>query len=441
MGTLEELGLLKMDFLGLRNLTVIHDAERAVRQKYDPDFSIENIPDNDPDTFRMLAEGKTSGVFQLESAGMMGVCVGLRPVSIEDITAVVALYRPGPMDSIPRFISSKHNPDKVTYRHPKLREILDVTYGCIVYQEQVIEIFRRLAGFSLGKADMVRRAMSKKKAADIIRERENFIYGNKQQDITGAVNNGIDEATAAAIFDEILDFANYAFNKAHAVAYAVISYRTAYLKCHYPRQYMAALLTSILDSSAKVSEYIADCREMGIAVLPPDINESEDYFTVSGENIRFGLVAVKNIGRNFIKEVMTERNSGGQFSDLYDFCRRMQESDINKRAMESLIKCGAFDGFGMKRSQLMYAYERILDNLSIERRNNISGQMDLFGNAATKTIQFTIPDLPEYTGKEMMAMEKETTGLYLTGHPMMDYKKAAQKAGRGPDRENTERGC
>ncbi|WP_418725482.1 DNA polymerase III subunit alpha, partial [Dysosmobacter sp.] len=306
MTTLEELGLLKMDFLGLRNLTVLDDAVKMVQERQ-PDFRLEDIPEDDAETFAMLSAGKTSGVFQVESAGMTGVCVGLKPRSIEDITAIIALYRPGPMDSIPRFIACSQDPSKIKYLHPSLEPILSVTYGCIVYQEQVIQIFQQLAGYSLGQADMVRRAMSKKKAKDIEREREAFLHGDRSRNITGCVAGGIPEATAQAIYQDIYDFANYAFNKAHAVSYAVVAYQTAWFKCHHTREYMAALLTSVLDNSDKVAGYINECRECGIALLPPDINRSADRFTVEEGGIRFGLVAIKNIGRGFILSVMEER--------------------------------------------------------------------------------------------------------------------------------------
>ncbi|MBP1758332.1 MAG: polymerase alpha subunit, partial [Firmicutes bacterium] len=306
MTTLEELGLLKMDFLGLRNLTVLHDAE-VMLQERNPVFSLKDIPEDDPETFQMLSAGHTSGVFQMESTGMTGVCVGLKPKDIEDITAIIALYRPGPMDSIPRFIASKQDPKLISYRHPSLEPILSVTYGCIVYQEQVIEIFRRLAGFSLGQADMVRRAISKKKAKEIEKERHAFVYGDPERGIAGCGAQGITESVAQAIYDEIYDFANYAFNKAHAVAYAIVAYQTAWFKCHHPREYMAALLTSILDSQDKVSEYITECRQNGISLLPPDINQSGPAFTVSGEHIRFGLAALKGVGRGFTRTVLEER--------------------------------------------------------------------------------------------------------------------------------------
>ena len=429
MVTLEELGLLKMDFLGLRNLTVLEDAVQMVR-KHRPDFSLSDIPENDQAVFDMLTAGKTSGVFQMESAGMTGVCVGLRPQSIEDLTAIVALYRPGPMEAIPRFIACKHDPKLVTYKHPALEPILSITYGCIVYQEQVMQIFQQLAGYSLGQADMVRRAMSKKKVKDIEKEREAFLHGDKERGIAGCVANGIPEDVAKAIYDEIYDFANYAFNKAHAVSYAVVAYQTAWFKCHYPREYMAALLTSVLDNTDKVTEYIAECKECGIALLPPDINASQDVFTVEEGGIRFGLVAIKNIGRSFIQAVMRQRELGGSFSSLQDFCERMGEADINKRAVENLIRSGAFDSTGAKRSQLLAVYERILSGISDSRRSNLDGQMDFFGMAGnTRHAEVKLPDIPEFSASERMAMEKETTGLYLSGHPMDDYREAARKIG------------
>lgn len=430
MVTLEELGLLKMDFLGLRNLTVIADAEKLIR-RHTPGFSVEQAPVDDPATYAMLTQGKTMGVFQMESAGITNVVTGLKPQSIEDITAIVALYRPGPMQSIPRYIECKHHPEKVTYRHPLLEPILKVTYGCMVYQEQVMQVFQSLAGYSLGKADMVRRAMSKKKFKELEKERVNFIHGNEGLGIDGAVRRGVPENIAASIFDEILDFANYAFNKAHAVCYAVVAFRTAYLKCHYPCEYMAALLTSVLDWSGKISEYIAACRDMGIKVLPPDINESEDGFSVSGGNIRFGLAAIKNVGRSFMKQLVAEREQGGAFTSLSDFCERMADRELNKRALESLIKAGAFDSTGARRSQLLAVYERVADAVAHSRRKNLEGQLDLFemgGQEAGRNDQVTLPDIPELTKPERLSMEKETTGLYLSGHPMDEHRTLAQRA-------------
>ncbi len=430
MTTLEELGLLKMDFLGLRNLTVLDDAEKLVRRKA-PGFSVAEMPVDDKATFDMLAAGKTSGVFQLESAGMTAVCTGIRAKSIEDITAIIALYRPGPMDSIPKFIEWSQHPEKIRYKHESLRPILEVTYGCIVYQEQVIEIFRSLAGFSLGQADNIRRAMSKKKHAVIDAERVAFIHGDPARNIPGCVANGIPEAVADSIYDEILDFASYAFNKAHAVSYAIVVYRTAYMKCHWPREYMAALLTSVLDSSVKVAEYISECRDMGIRLLPPDVNESDADFTVSGDDLRFGLVAIKGIGWGFIESLMRERAANGPFRTLDEFCRRMAGKDFNRRAVESLIKAGAFDSLGFKRRALLTACGQIIDSVAEETKKNISGQLDLFGMGDDDTAVHTmpLPDLPEFTRAELMAMERETTGLYLTGHPMDEYREKARRAG------------
>ena len=433
MTTLEELGLLKMDFLGLRNLTVLKDAEDLVRRR-EPDFRIDRVRDDDAETFRMLAEGRTSGVFQLESTGMTGVCTSLKPQSIEDITAVIALYRPGPMDSIPRFIECSAHPEKIRYKHPLLRPILEVTYGCIVYQEQVIEIFRRLAGFSLGQADLIRRAMSKKKHAVIDAERVAFVRGDPKRNIAGALANGVSEEIANSIYDEIIDFASYAFNKAHAVSYAIVAYRTAYMKRHYPREYMAALLTSVLENSAKVAEYIAECREMGIRLLPPDVNESGANFTVSGENIRFGLVAIKGIGWGMINGLVAERERGGPFRDFEDFCRRMAGGELNRRAAESLIRAGAFDGMGCKRRALVQIAGPVIDSIARSQKENISGQFDLFGDggAEGEIASFPLPEVEEYTAREKMAMEKEATGLYLSGHPMDEYRERVRRVGAAP---------
>lgn len=429
MTTIEELGLLKMDFLGLRNLTVIADAEKMIR-RHTPDFNMETVSMEDEQTYAMLGRGSTMGVFQLESAGITNVVTGLRPQSIEDITAVVALYRPGPMQSIPRYIECKHHPEKVTYKHPLLEPILSVTYGCMVYQEQVMEVFRKLAGYSLGKADMVRRAMSKKKMKELEKERISFIHGNETEGIDGAVKRGVPEAIAASIFDEIMDFANYAFNKAHAVCYAVVSYRTAYLKCHYPREYMAALLTSVLDSSDKISEYIQAAREMGISVLPPDVNESFDGFSVAGNDIRFGLAAVKGVGRGFMKQLVDEREQNGSFHSFQQFCERMFDRELNRRALENLIKAGAFDSLGYRRSQLLKIAGLVVDAVSQSRKRNIEGQMDLFGmgNQEVQDSEIALPNIPELSKRELLSMEKETTGLYLSGHPMDEYREISRKA-------------
>ena len=423
MTTIEELGLLKMDFLGLRNLTVIKDAQEQIRL-LQPDFSIDTIADDDPETFAMLSEGKTQGVFQMESAGMTGVCIDMKPTSIEDITAIVALYRPGPMESIPRFVANKLDPRKVTYKTPLLEPILRVTYGCIVYQEQVIEIFRSLGGYTMGQADNIRRAISKKKMKVIEEERKVFVFGDEKQGIPGAVAKGVSESVAQSIYDEIVDFANYAFNKAHAVCYAVVAYQTAYLKCHYPRQYMAALMTSVLDSAAKISTYIAECKDMGIPVLPPDINHSLDHFSVEGDAIRFGLGAVKNVGRGLIRSMVARREEGGPFRSLEDFIQRMGEGELNKRAVENFIKCGAMDCFGHHRSELLAVYDCMMDSIASSRKKNLEGQMGMFAmlQEDEPSVQIPIPSLPELKKADLMLMEKETTGIYLSGHPMDDYR-------------------
>ena len=434
MTTLEELGLLKMDFLGLRNLTVLEDAAELVRKRK-PDFTVETIPEGDDKVFEMLSAGKTAGVFQLESTGMTSVCTRLKPRGIEDITAVIALYRPGPMDSIPRFIECSSHPEKISYKHPLLKPILEVTYGCIVYQEQVIEIFRSLAGFSLGQADNIRRAMSKKKHKVIDAERVAFVRGDPERGIKGAVAKGVPDDTANSIYDEILDFASYAFNKAHAVSYAIVAYRTAYMKYRYPREYMAALLTSILDSSDKVAEYIAACRDMGIKLLPPDVNESGADFTVAGENIRFGLVAIKGLGRGFVDGLMAERAQNGPFTAFDEFCRRMYGREMNRRAVENLIRAGAFDSLGYKRKALLNVCDMVIEGINQENSKNISGQMDLFGggpDSDTAPAPLRLPEVEEFSPQEKMMMEKETTGLYLSGHPMDDYRQAVRRIGAVP---------
>ncbi len=431
MTTLEELGLLKMDFLGLRNLTILDDAVAMVRQK-EPGFSLADIPDDDPQVFQMLSEGRTSGVFQMESAGMTSVCVGLKPQNIEDITAIIALYRPGPMDSIPRFIECKQHPERISYKHPMLEPILSVTYGCIVYQEQVIQIFQQLGGYSLGQADMVRRAISKKKKDQIEKERRSFIYGDPARGIDGCMARGVPEAVGQAIYDEIFDFANYAFNKAHAVCYAIVAYQTAWFKCHYTREYMAALLTSVLDSQDKVAEYIGECKDNGIQLLPPDINESGATFTVAGENIRFGLAALKGVGRGFTDAVFKEREKSGPFTDFPDFCSRMYDQTLNSRVLESLIKCGAFDKMGYKRSQLLDAAPALIESIAQNRRKNLEGQFDLFGGGGdlpSAPVLRLNTALPEFSRRELMSMEKDMTGLYLSGHPMDEYRESAKVCG------------
>ena len=348
----------------------------------------------------------------------------MKPSSIEDITAIVALYRPGPMDSIPRFIANKLDARKVTYKTPMLEPILKVTYGCIVYQEQVIEIFRSLGGYTMGQAANIRRAISKKKMKVIEAERKVFVYGDPEQNIPGCVGHGIPEAVAQSIYDEIVDFANYAFNKAHAVCYAIVAYQTAYLKCHYPRQYMAALMTSVLDSATKISGYIAECKELGIPVLPPDLNHSEDHFTVEGDAIRFGLGAVKNVGRGLIRTMVKKRTEGGPFKSLEDFIERMGEGELNKRAVENFIKCGAADCFGNHRSELLAVYDSMMDSIASSRKKNLEGQMGLFGmlEEDDAAAAIPIPKLNEMNKADLLALEKETMGIYISGHPKDDYR-------------------
>ena len=432
MTTLEELGLLKMDFLGLRTLTVISDAEKMIR-RYQPDFSISQIPPDDEKVFQMLSAGLTEGVFQFESGGMRNVLVGLRPESIEDLIAVISLYRPGPMDSIPKYIENRHHPEKVTYKHPKLASILDVTYGCIVYQEQVMQICRELAGFSYGRADLVRRAMSKKKADVMQQERQNFIYGLYEEDgtcqVKGCVHNGVSEEIASDIFNEMSSFASYAFNKSHAAAYAVVAYQTAYLKCHYPKEFMAALLTSVLDSTSKVTSYIEECARLKIPVLPPDIAQSGMGFTVSDEGIRFGLLAIKNLGRSVIADVIREREAA-PFQNFNDFCERMHGRDLNRRAMESLIKCGAFDRMNPNRRQLLAGYEAISSSLDAVKQKNLDGQLGFFDTmAGTAREEYVFPDVEDFPFMERLNLEKEVTGMYLSGHPLGEYADLIPKLG------------
>ena len=429
MTTLEELGLLKMDFLGLRTLTVIDDCERDIRKTV-PNFSIEKIPDDDAQTFEMLSDGKTSGVFQYESSGMRSVLVGLKPTSVEDLIAVISLYRPGPMDSIPTYIENRHHPEKIKYLHPALEPILSVTNGCIVYQEQVMQIFRALAGFSYGQADLVRRAMSKKKHDVMRQEGEIFIYGSNEpgKECDGCLKRGVSEETAKEIYDSMSAFASYAFNKSHAAVYAVVSYRTAYLKCHYPVQFMAALLTSVLDNTDKVIEYIAECRELGIKVLPPDINVSNVGFTADGNSIRFGLAAVKSVGRSLIGSIIKERENNGRFTSFLDFCKRTKQTELNKRALESLIKCGSFDEFKKSRRSMVLGMDSVLKSLDDETRRNVSGQLNLFeAQSGSREQEAELPDVEEYPKGELLHYEKELTGLYLSSHPLEDYSELVKK--------------
>ena len=432
MTTIEELGLLKMDFLGLRTLTVISDAEKMVRET-DPDFSMEKIPYDDPKVYDMLNAGETLGIFQMESGGMTQAIMGLKARSLEDIIAIISLYRPGPMESIPTYIANRHNPGNIRYKTPQLAHILDVTNGCIVYQEQVMQICRELAGFSYGQADLVRRAMSKKKHDVMEKERQHFVYGNQEpgHECAGCVANGIPADVANAIFDEMSSFASYAFNKSHAAAYAVVAYQTAYLKRHYKRQFLAALLTSVLDNTDKVIEYTAECQRMGIRVLPPDVNASDIGFTVQGKDIRFGLLALKNVGRNLIATVVKQRQEGGPYRSLYDFCRRMHGTEINRRAVESMIKAGAFDNIETKRRGMMEAVEGILKSVENDSRKNLDGQMDLFGSfgdAKQAAISdYKIPDCEEYPYDALLQMEKEVSGLYLSGHPLNQHRDAIEQ--------------
>lgn len=428
MTTLEELGLLKMDFLGLRNLTVIDDAERLIRES-NADYDSEKIDEHDKNVFDMISKGYTEGVFQFESQGMRNVLSQLKPDSIEDLIAVLSLYRPGPMDSIPTYIDCRHNPSHIRYKHPLLKEILEVTYGCIVYQEQVMQILRTLAGYSLGRADIVRRAMSKKKHAVMEKERNIFINGlcdeNGNVMVDGCIRRGVDEKTANSIYDEMESFASYAFNKSHAAAYATISYKTAWLKCYYPKEYMAALLSSVLDNQNKMSVYIVECQRLGISVLPPDINESKHGFSVSKNNIRYGLLAIKNLGRQFIDEIITERQSR-PYSSFYDFCKRLYGRNMNSRAIESLIKCGAFDTLGANRRQLLTVCKTVLDDLEYVTKRNLDGQLSFFDmeNSSSKTSsQPVIPDLKEFSKDELLHMEYEIAGMYLSGHPLDEYTK------------------
>ena len=425
MTAIEQLGLLKMDFLGLRNLSVIDHAEQMIA-KHTPGFKVENAPDNDPDVFKMIASGATEGVFQFESAGMRRVIMQSDPKSIEDLIAVISLYRPGPMKFIPMYVENRKHPDKITYRHPRLSKILDVTYGCIIYQEQVMRIFRELAGYSLGRADIVRRAMSKKKHDVMEQEREYFIHGLKREDgtveIEGCIARGVDEQTAETIYDEMKSFASYAFNKSHAAAYAVVAYRTAYLKYHYPKEYMAALLTSVLASAGKIAAYMEECSRLNIAVLPPHVNESEQGFSVFENSIRFGLLAIRNLGRGLIQRILSERTMNGPFTTFYDFCKRMQGRDLNRRAVESLIRCGAFDGLGNNRREMLMAVGPLLDQLEDDKRRNIEGQIGLFDfGGEEKTESFEMPKAEEFPKTELLSMEKEVTGMYLSGHPMSPY--------------------
>lgn len=430
MTTLEELGLLKMDFLGLRTLTVIqnavHLAERSSGQKID----ISAIDYNNPKVLEMIGSGKTEGVFQLESGGMKNFMKELKPKSLEDIIAGISLYRPGPMDFIPQYIKGKNHPETVTYDTPLLKPILEQTYGCIVYQEQVMQIVQALAGYSLGRADLLRRAMSKKKAAVMEKERESFVYGNPEDGVPGCVNNGISEKIANKIYDEMIDFAKYAFNKSHAAAYAVVSYQTAWLKYYYPVEFMAALMTSCIDNPGKVAEYILNSRQMGISILPPDVNQSEGIFTVEGKSIRYGMSAIKGIGKPVMEAVTREREENGPFVSLQDFAGRMTGKEINKKTVENFIKSGAFDSLGATRKQMMQIYISVLDAAAQERKNSLTGQMSLFDfvDAETKhSYEIPLPNVGEYGKEEKLAFEKEVLGIYISGHPLEEQEECWRK--------------
>lgn len=427
MTTLEELGLLKMDFLGLRTLTVIRDTLNIIKETKGIDVDIDNIDFEDKEVYALISKGDTEGVFQLESSGMKQFMTELRPEKLEDVIAGISLYRPGPMDQIPRYIENKNHPENIKYEHPLLKPILDVTYGCMVYQEQVMQIVRDLAGYSLGRSDLVRRAMAKKKMKVMEEERKNFIYGIKDENgnyiVPGAVNRGVDEATANRLFDEMIDFANYAFNKSHAAAYAVVAFQTAYLKRYYPVEFMAALLNSFVDNTDKVAFYVQVLKKMGIQILPPDINESYSYFSVVNGKIRFGLAAVKNVGLNATLEIVEDRRKNGRYTSIIDFFERIDEMQLNKKAVESLIKAGAFDSFGVYRSQLLAVYEGIMESIHKSRERNIKGQISLFeGDIEKHKVDYSLPDIKEFSKDMILSMEKETMGLYISGHPLDEYQ-------------------
>ncbi|MBQ3665390.1 MAG: DNA polymerase III subunit alpha [Lachnospiraceae bacterium] len=430
MTTLEELGLLKMDFLGLRNLTVIKEAVKFVKKNTGTDIDLYNIDYNDQKVLDYIGTGKTEGIFQLESAGMKNFMKELKPHSLEDIIAGISLYRPGPMDFIPKYIDGKNNKEQITYDCPQLEKILKPTYGCIVYQEQVMQIVRELAGYTLGRSDLVRRAMSKKKQSVMEKERKNFIYGNEEEHVKGCIANGIDEKVAGKIYDDMMDFAKYAFNKSHAAAYAVVSYQTAYLKYYYPVEYMAALMTSVIENNAKVSEYIASSKSMGIHLLPPDINEGESGFSVSGKSIRYGLMAIKSIGRNIIDSIIEERNTNGKYKSFKDFIERNLDRDLNKRTVRNLIMAGAFDSFEYNRRQLITVHVQVMDQIAEENKKSITGQMSMFdfvSEEEKEQFDMKYPDLSEYEKEEKLAYEKEVLGIYLSGHPLEDYEEKLRK--------------
>jgi len=430
MTTLEELGLLKMDFLGLRTLTVIQDAVRLIQKSTGVEIEIEKIDYDDKAVLAAIGTGKTDGVFQLESSGMKNFIKELKPSSLEDIIAGISLYRPGPMDFIPKYLKGKNNPASITYDCPQLEPILKPTYGCIVYQEQVMQIVRDLAGYTLGRSDLLRRAMSKKKASVMEKERKNFVYGNEEEHVPGCIKNGIEEATANKIYDEMIDFAKYAFNKSHAAAYAVVAYQTAYLKYYYPVEFMAALMTSVIENSNKVSEYIYTCRQMNIPILAPDVNESETAFSVSGGRIRYGMSAVKSVGKSVVEEIVRERERGGNFISLSDFLNRMNGKDVNKRTVENLIKAGAFDSLEGTRKQKVSVYATMMDSIAQEKKQTIEGQMSLFdliSDEDRKYYEIRFPDCGEYEKGTKLRFEKEVLGFYISGHPLEEDEEKWKK--------------
>ena len=430
MTTLEELGLLKMDFLGLRTLTVIQDAARLAGESAGAAIDMENIDYNDKAVLSSIGTGRTDGIFQLESGGMKSFMKELKPQSLEDVIAGISLYLPGPMAFIPQYIRGKDHPETITYDCPQLEPILAPTYGCIVYQEQVMQIVRDLAGYTLGRSDLLRRAMSKKKGDVMQKERKSFVYGNVEEGVPGCIANGIDEKTANKIYDEMIDFAKYAFNKSHAAAYAVVAYQTAWLKYYYPVEFMAALMTSVIDAPSKVAEYIYTCRQMGIDILSPDINKGVGNFSVDNGDIRYALTAIKSIGRPVIAAVIEEREARGHFRNLKDFIERMAGKDINKRTIENFIKSGTFDSLGGTRKQYMVIYVQIMDQVNQERKNSMTGQMSLFdmvGEEEKAEFDVPLPEVGEYEKETKFAFEKEVLGFYLSGHPMEEYEEKWKK--------------
>ena len=422
---MEELGLLKMDFLGLRTLTVIKNAVDFVEKSTGKFIDVDHIDYDDKDVLASIGTGKTDGVFQLESAGMKNFMKELKPQNLEDVIAGISLYRPGPMDFIPKYIKGKDSSEDIVYPCPELEPILAPTYGCIVYQEQVMQIVRDLGGYTLGRSDLVRRAMSKKKQSVMEKERANFVYGNEEEGVPGCVANGINEAVAGQIYEDMMDFAKYAFNKSHAACYAVVAYQTAYLKYYYPVEFMAALLTSVIDNAKKVSEYILTCRNMGIEILAPDINEGEAGFSVSNNSIRYALTAIKGVGRPVIEAIAEERRVRGRFTNLKDFITRVADLDVNKRAIENFIKAGALDSLGGTRKQCMSVYVQILDHITKDKKNNLAGQLSLFDIASEEDkdeFDIKMPDVGEYPKEMMLSFEKEVLGIYVSGHPLEEYQ-------------------